>query len=398
MVEIFRNLARRKLRSTLTISGIVIGIFAFTTMGAMSEHFNALLDGGVRYSSSAVGVGPPDQQQGALLPLSKMAAIDAVPGVTAVYPRYLMPAAPGGAPSFGAPDSIVYQAPEAAARNALRMAVTSGHELEGSRGEVVLGTGVANEFKKNVGDHIRLPVRPKDATADFVNHTFKVVGILGRTGTAPDSMAFVGLADARMLLSDTLPQAVRQAVDVSTVSMGFTVYAKPGASLTDLDTLATAINREVAGVKATKPSEVVNSFKSFSTTFTAITTGSALLALVIGGLSVVNTMIMAVSERVREIGLKKALGAHTGRLLGEYLTEAAVIGLIGGVIGYVLGLLLTTVIDGLGRSSNLDLFLVTPNLTLLSIGFAVGLATLAGIAPAVRAARLEPVSALRSTN
>jgi putative ABC transport system permease protein len=120
--------------------------------------------------------------------------------------------------------------------------------------------------------------------------------------------------------------------------------------------------------------------------------------LLIGGLSVVNTMIMAVSERVREIGLKKALGAHTGRLLAEYLLEAATIGAIGGIAGYALGLLVTSVINYLGRASNLDLFLVTPNLTLLAIGFAIGLATLAGIAPALRAARLEPVSALRSTN
>ena len=71
-MEIFRNLARRKLRSVLTISGIVIGIFAFTTMGAMAEHFNALIDGGVKYFGSSIQVGAPDGQQGSLLPLSKV--------------------------------------------------------------------------------------------------------------------------------------------------------------------------------------------------------------------------------------------------------------------------------------------------------------------------------------
>jgi putative ABC transport system permease protein len=399
MIEILRNLARRKLRSILTISGIVIGIFAFTTMGAMSEHFNALLNGGIQYSSSSVSVGPPAQQQGAVLPLTTADAIARVSGVSAVYPRYVLDAAPGGTPSFGAPDMIVYQSPEAAARSALKMSVSQGRDLaNGARGEVVLGTSMANEFKKGVGSTIDLPRKPKDAPADFVTHTFTVVGIMGRTGTGPDTMAFVSLADARMLLAETLPPAVRQAVDVNTVAMGFTVYAKPGSSLSQLDALAAAINSQVPGVKADKPSDLVNSFKSFSTTFTAITTGSALLALLIGGLSVVNTMIMAVSERVREIGLKKALGAHTGRLLAEYLLEAATIGAIGGIAGYALGLLVTSVINYLGRASNLDLFLVTPNLTLLAIGFAIGLATLAGIAPALRAARLEPVSALRSTN
>ena len=71
MREILRNLLRRKVRSTLTISGIVIGIFALTTMGAMAEHFNALIDGGVKYFGGNVQVGAPDGQA-SLLPLSKL--------------------------------------------------------------------------------------------------------------------------------------------------------------------------------------------------------------------------------------------------------------------------------------------------------------------------------------
>jgi putative ABC transport system permease protein len=107
-------------------------------------------------------------------------------------------------------------------------------------------------------------------------------------------------------------------------------------------------------------------------------------------------MIMAVSERVREIGLKKALGAHTGQVLAEYLFEASVIGALGGAAGYLLGLGLTTLVNQLGGPQSLDIFLVTPKLTAIALGFAVGMATMAGIVPALRAARLDPVSALRS--
>src|SRR5947208_76757 len=94
-MEIIRNLARRKLRSFLTISGIVIGIFALTTMGAMAEHFNALLDGGAKYFASNIQIGPPDGQQAALLPLSKMSELQQVEGVDAVYPSYSVPLRPG---------------------------------------------------------------------------------------------------------------------------------------------------------------------------------------------------------------------------------------------------------------------------------------------------------------
>jgi putative ABC transport system permease protein len=399
-MEIIRNLARRKLRSFLTISGIVIGIFALTTMGSMAEHFNALLDGGAKYFSSNIQIGPPDGQQTALLPLSKMDELKKVQGVDAVYPTYGVALKPGGTfVSFGVPDTIVNDNPGEGSRIQLQTSLARGRGLTAdSRGEVVLGTSVANELKKTVGDSVDLPVRPKGARADFVNHPFKVVGILNRTGTAPDNFASVSNADARMLTQDSLPAAFRNNVDVSQIAQGFTVYAKPGTSVKQLDVIAQRINDQVPGIKATKPSDLVNAFQASGAVFTAITTGAALLALVIGGLSVVNTMIMAVTERVREIGLKKAVGAHTRHILREYLLEATLIGLLGGLIGYGLGVALTNLLDAAGRASNLDLFLITPTLTILALGFAVVLGALAGVIPAFRAARLDPVTALRTSN
>src|SRR5258708_24385599 len=112
-----------------------------------------------------------------------------------------------------------------------------------------------------------------------------------------------------------------------------TFHGRPGASTSDLDQVGARINAQVSGVKAAKPSALVGSFKTGGATFTAITTAAAVLALVIGGLSVVNTMIMAVTERFREIGLKKAVGAPTGHVLCEYLAQAVLIGFSGGGVG-----------------------------------------------------------------
>lgn len=397
MTEILRNLLRRKVRSTLTISGIVIGIFALTTMGALSEHFNSMLDLGVRYAGTTVPVGVPAGQQTPLLPLSKADEIARVPGVAAVSPTYQVQATPGGRDiQLGPPEMIVTEQREAAAHGAPPIRVASGRDLAGgARGEVVLGSTVATNLKRRAGQGIDLPVRPPDATPDFVNHHFTVVGVLGKTGNPTDDMAYVSDADARMLLADTLPPTLRPAIDVSTVAQGFAVYGAAGASLADLDAIAQRIDQTVPGVRAQKPSALVATFESTGTTFTAVMTGAAVLALVIGGLSVVNTMIMAVGERVREIGLKKALGAHTGRVMAEYLAEAAVIGGIGGLSGFALGLGLTSAVDVLGGDS-LDIFLVTPRLTAMAIGFAVVMAALAGVYPAFRAARLDPVAALRT--
>jgi putative ABC transport system permease protein len=399
-MEIIRNLGRRKLRSTLTILGIVIGIFALTTMGAMAEHFNALIDGGVRYFGSSVQVGAPDGQA-SILPIAKIQELEKVDGVSAAFPSYGLPANPGavGTVSFGVPDEIVSEDPAEHDRSALKTSMAQGRYLTStSRGEVFLGSSIATELKKKVGDTVDLPVKPKDARADFVNHTFMVVGVLDPTRTAPDSFAYVSVADGQMLFKDSLPAAIRDSVDPTQVTEGITVYGRPGASTSELDQVAARINAQVTGVKATKPSDLVNSFKTGGATFTAITTAAAVLALVIGGLSVVNTMIMAVTERFREIGLKKAVGAHTGHVLREYLAEAVLIGFIGGAVGYGAGVVLTNLLNLAGRASNLELFLITPTLTVIALGFAVALGALAGVIPALRAARLDPVTALRTTN
>jgi putative ABC transport system permease protein len=370
-----------------------------TTIGAISALFNQLLAVGVTYYGSRVTVGPPDQQQGALLPISKLGAIRGVEGVRAVFPAYRIAVNPGSSFSFGGPpDAIVNSIPDETARSHPAITVGSGRDLVSGRdGEVVLGSKVATDLKKQVGDTVDLPVKPADAPRDFASHPFRVVGILRETGTGPDSNAYVDDADARLLLRDTLPPTFLRGLDLTQFAPGFTVYGAPGRSIAQLDAIATRINSWVPGVKAAKPSAAVRGFTQFVATFTAITTAAALLALIIGGLSVINTMVMAVSERVREIGLKKAVGASRGRVLREYLLESAVIGLIGGVIGFLLGFGLIGIVDTTGRSSGLNLFLVTPELAALVICFAVVLGSVAGLLPAIRAARLDPVTALRMT-
>jgi len=397
-MEILRNIWRRKLRSTLTISGIVIGVLALTTMGALSENFNALLDGGVKYFSSSIQVGPPDGQSASLLPLSKIDEIKQVPGVAAAFPSYGFAAKPGAVTtvSFGVPDEIIAGDPAENDWGQLKLSTAQGNYLSGSAGEVLLGDTISKEFKKKVGDSIDLPVKPADAKPDFVNHTFRVVGILNVTRTAPDSFAYINIADGQMLLKDSLPVAIRSQIDTSQITESIDVYGQRGSSISQLDSIANRINAQVSGVKATKPSVIVDSFKSGGAIFTAITTAAALLALIIGGLSVVNTMFMAVAERIREIGLKKAVGATTVNILREFLIEATLIGAIGGLLGYGLGALITIVANATTPPGQSTLFLITVRLTVLAIGFAIALGAVAGILPAFRAARLDPVTALRN--
>jgi putative ABC transport system permease protein len=399
-MEIIRNVARHKLRSTLTILGIVIGVLALTTMGALAENFNALLDGGVTYFGSSIQISQPDGQSAALLPISKVDEIKQVQGVAAAFPGYQFQLKPGAPPSFsfGVPDTITAGDPAENSWGNFKLTYAQGRPQDTrNQGEVVLGSALALEFNKKVGDSIDLPVKPVDAKPDFVNHTFNVVGVLNKTRTAPDNFAYINVADGQMLLKDSLPSSLRSVIDVTQITLGITAYGAKGTSTAELDKVALQINRQVPGVKATKPSEIVNAFKSGSAVFTGITTAAALLALIIGGLSVVNTMFMAVAERVREIGLKKAVGATTFNVMGEFLLEATFIGLFGGLIGFGLGAAIVLVKNQFFTPPDQTaIFLLTPTLTIFAIGFATVLGAVAGVLPAWRAARLDPVIALRN--
>jgi len=369
MLETIRDLARHKLRNGLTIGGIVIGILALTTMGAMAEKTNKLFEGGVRYFADHVSV--TDSRAtglGGLLRLDVLDQVAKVSGVRAAFPLANTGAHHDAVASFG-----------------------PGAFISGTRpGYDTYST--AKELKASVGDTVLLPVPPKEKREGADSLPFKVVGILQKTLTLPDNGAFVAFEDAQSLMRLRLAPAIRDAVDTSTLATNIDVFGEPGA---DLDELARRITREVPGVKATPPSVLVAQFESASLVFSAITTGSALLALLIGGLSIVNTMSMAVVERFREIGLKKALGARTHHILTEFIAEATVIGFLGGGIGLAAGWALTVAINASTADQHLELFLVTPRLVLIALAFSIGLGAVAGLIPAIRAARLDPVTALR---
>jgi putative ABC transport system permease protein len=395
-VELIRNLWRRKLRSTLTITGIFMGILALVTMGGLAEHFNALIDGGVKYFSNNVQVSQSSNGgfSGGIMQLAIKDRLEQVEGVALASPGVSLSAKPGDiSGGFGGADTITNYDPRANQLTAFKTTLASGRRVtDDSRGEVVFGSAIAKEFKKQVGDTIDLPVRPPDAKPDFVNHPFKLVGILQPTLTVPDNFAEVSLHDAQQLFGDQLPPAIKGTIDPYSLVGGMAVYGKPGVNLDDV---ADRINKQVPGVKAIKPSVLVAQFKAFSLTFTAITTVAALLALVIGGISVVNTMLMAVTERIREIGLKKAVGARTGHIMREFVSESTLIGLIGGLLGLAVGSLAIVLLNNTFGGNN-GIFLLTPRLAIGSLVFAVVLGAVAGLLPAGRAARMDPVLALRS--
>jgi putative ABC transport system permease protein len=229
-------------------------------------------------------------------------------------------------------------------------------------------------------------------TLDLRGVPFEVVGILEPTLTSPDTTAMVPLAAGQELFIETLPPTLSGALDASTLASQIIVYPADGA---DEAVLTERIDALPAKLSTMTSADFDQQVGSTTLIFNAIIIGVALISLVVGGLSVINTMAMSVTERTREIGIKRAIGGSRRRIVRELVAEAGVIGVIGGLAGLVLGGVVVLLANEAGRASGTILFDLTPGTAVFAVAFSTILGMVAGIVPAWSAARLDPVQALR---
>ncbi len=368
-MEIVRNLARHKTRTALTLFGIVIGILAVTVMGSITEYFSAMIDNGVRMAGTAITINPQGGIH-SLITESDVRRVERVPGVRAVVS--VLTASLSGGAQIGAPTSVYGMPPDLAYK--VNPAVVRGRWLQrGDTFSAVIGWQVARDRKLEPG-----------STLTWRNHELTVVGIMQETQTQPDNTIVVPI------------EVVRHIVEKPN-SISF-IYALPeNEDRVQASALARRIGAAVDTVKVQTLEESLDAVRSQLGLFNAIMLSGAVIAAIVGGLAVINTMIMSVNERTREIGVKKAIGAGDGEIVSELLGEAALLGLLGGLIGLLLGMGLASLLNAstAGAMGGAAMFVVTPRLALTAVGFAVALGAVGGLYPAWSAARLDPVEALR---
>jgi len=399
MIEIFRNMWRRKFRTFLTIFGIVIGIFAFTVMGSMALKLNKMIDGGKKYVTGQISISPKGASSfgGAAtgtLPIdtmNKISEIEGVDHVAAMASLLVSDPDPDNAEmNFGNPPTI-YGADNQSDfknRNWETMNMREGKMLDKNSkdDEVTVGINIATDKKLHVGDIFN--IRGRD---------FKVVGITEKTMTGPDDYVFMNITPAKEMLIASNPfmkslydSGKLKLEDVNSMAG---VSWKDGA---DSEKVAAEIKdkfgKDVTVMSPVKMGEMID---KASATFNAIILGSAMLALIVGLFSIVNTMVMSISERTKEIGIKKAIGASPRSIAFEYTMEAGVIGLAGGAIGMGLGVLAATIVNNKMAEKGAEIFLIEPSFLVAVIVFSFVIGVVAGIIPAVRAAKLKVVESIR---
>jgi putative ABC transport system permease protein len=387
-MRLLRELSRRRLRTSLTVLGITIGIWALVVFSAMATKINGFVDSGSDYyvgkiivsdaSAGGIGVG--------LVPLEVAVADDirSMPGVLAVDVQVQVPFGETDFAAFGMPEIITgHVAGADAGLDQSSAELVIGRDLtvadEGSR-VTVLGSDLARSFDVRPGDRV-----------DLRGVSFEVVGVLQPTLTAPDTTAMVPLAAAQDLFHATLPAALQAALDPRDLASQLIVYPAEGS----VDAVAERIEGLPAKLATMTSADFEARVGSTTLIFNAIIVGVAIISLVVGGLSVINTMAMSVSERTREIGIKRAIGGSRGRIVRDLVAEAGLIGLMGGVLGLALGAIVVALANEVGRASGTILFDLTGGTAAFAVGFSTVLGMAAGIVPAWSAARLDPVQALR---
>jgi putative ABC transport system permease protein len=267
----------------------------------------------------------------------------------------------------------------------------AAHDLSTRADVAVLGATTAQElfgFRDPVGQ-----------TVDIAGQPMTVIGVLNTVGSSstsstssnPDDQAIAPLTTASALFfggssRNSVSQILIQATSANTLSAA---YQEADAELLSLHGITTAAS---ADFTITSEQQVLSTATSVDKTLTILLGGVAGISLLVGGIGVMNIMLVSVTERIREIGLRKALGATPRVIRRQFLVEASVLGCVGGVLGAGLGLLGAEILPHFISNK----ITVSPVATVIAIMIAIGIGIAFGVYPAGRAARLAPIDALRS--
>ncbi|MEU7899189.1 ABC transporter permease [Nonomuraea sp. NPDC049152] len=393
-----RGLAANKLRSALTTLGILIGVAAVILLVAVGEGSSQSIQRNIQrlgsntltISPSFSGGGPGGGGQGSgprtqarPLTLQDAKALTELPSVKSVSPVVNANAATavheGASHAVGQLVGTYPSYFEATNKQVASGTYFVNDDVRAARKVMVIGQTVAEELfgqANPIGRQLSVSGVP-----------FTVVGVLKESGSS-------GMQDADDVAIAPLP-AVQQSL-TGFGSLGSIVVQATGATATEsAQAEVTALLNQRHGVGATPDYRILNqaalqeTVSAATGTFTVLLGAVAAISLLVGGIGITNIMLVTVTERTREIGIRKAIGAPRGAILGQFLMEATLLSLVGGLSGVLIAFLGTRfTIAGIEP-------VLVPSSVALALGVSIGIGLFFGSYPANRAAKLRPIQALR---
>lgn len=401
VVEALESLASNKMRSGLTVLGIVIGVAAVIAMMAIGQGAQNSITGeiqGIGTNLLFVSAGNIQQEVRNVKPLTledaeAIADPLAAPSVLAVAPEisgYLEVAVGKESSSI----NVSGVTPEYA--SVLNESVTEG-EFIGQ--EHFLGRSAVAVIGPDTAE--RLFDRPNGVTGETIRisgQPFRVIGVLKSKGGSgfgnQDDRVMVPLTTAQSRLvqrwgHNSVDVIQAQAIDSDSVQ----------AATDEIAQILRTRHRTEVGVDdftIYSQESILGAVQQITGVLTIFLGGIAAISLLVGGIGIMNIMLVSVTERTREIGLRKALGARKRDILVQFLTESVLLSLVGGFIGIGVAWGIATIVRLIAEANGANIIpVIGMDAILLATLFSMGVGLLFGLYPANRAAGLQPVEALR---
>lgn len=394
-----QSLRTHRLRSVLTIVGITIGIASITTILALGAGASRIVSEQVQALGGNIAVVRPGTQEtlsvnsinavqgqrnyaASTLTNTDVIHLQAIPNVTLVAPIMILSGAIKGNDLAPGSAQIVASTPDLA--DISRLAIKDGQFLDPSLDPdtAVVGPQLATEVfgtEYAIGKSISIRGKP-----------FTIIGVLERTndpinynGVDFDNAVIIH-QDSGAALNGGVSQIQQINIKTTNIEQLESVIIQANKTL-----LKTHLGEKdftvLSGEQIAQPTNQL--FYAVA----AVTAAIAAISLIVGGIGVMNIMLVSVVERTREIGIRKAVGASNGDIVGQFLIESLVLSIGGGAAGYILGYVIAFIVSTFLTFDPV----FTWEILLIAVGTSLVIGLLFGLYPAVRAARKDPISALR---
>ncbi len=370
-----------KMRSFLTSLGIIIGVVAVTMLvsivqGTTSSVTNRISSMGTNLLTATIRT-----QKNLHLTVDDLLKLEGTGGIGSVSPIVTSSQSVQNGSKSLSGTSIQGVLPSY--QTIRKITVASGRfivqsDITSRTSVCVVGVEVCDELfgtRDVIGEQININ-----------GHYFTIVGILEASGTTA-----TGSSDNQAIIPFTTAQRQFQ----STIIRTFFVSAQSEDTVTQAQATLEAYLLDVTGAttayRITNQTQLLDTFSSITSTLTMVLGGIAGISLIVGGIGIMNIMLVSVTERTREIGIRKAIGAQRSDILLQFLIEAVVLSLFGGLVGIIFGIIGLALI---AKIASMTLTL-SVGVALIAIFFSIAVGVGFGVYPANKASKLQPIEALR---
>lgn len=380
----WQNIIHNKMRSFLTILGIVIGVASIialiTIVSGVTESVTSTVSSMGANKITVQAKGTPLKEGLSDNDVKAMADIDNIKGVS---------------PTISGKSNIVYD------KTVLKDIVVQGkNQVYFANTEDLIETGreinVIDCDSKNrvaligqsIVDELFLGENPIDSEIIINGGTYTIIGTLQKS----DGYSMSSSDDA-VIIPYTTAMSLMGVKNISSVDVFMENENLSENTTADIEVvLNTAFNYNSDGYSVSNMKSIIDRVSEMTSMMTLMLVGIASISLIVGGIGIMNMMLVSVTERTTEIGLRKALGAEPKRIQQQFLLEAIFLSLFGGIVGLIIGV----AIAYLGCFLLGTPFTLEVSTTILAIGFSVAIGVIFGLAPAKKASKLNPIDALRS--